>query len=102
MGDVGNLAEPEQRRILEATLGNITSGTQGVADRLRNLSAFSKRMIVGRLENFKTGFEQGGDALMQELSEATTGPATTGTNPTGLAVGGTFQGETITNIRRIR
>lgn len=53
MGDVGNLAEGEQRRVIDATLGNFTSGTKGAAQRIRNLAEQSQGIVQSKLEGYK-------------------------------------------------
>lgn len=98
MGDVGNLAEQEQRRIIEATIGNLTSGTGGVATRLRELAGTADMLTAGRLAAYKSAFESGGDSL--------TGSPTPNPVPTPISqapqIGSVFNGERITNVRQIR
>lgn len=53
MGDVGNLNEGEQQRVIDATLGNFTSGTEGAAQRIKNLADQSQGIVQSKLEGFK-------------------------------------------------
>lgn len=73
MGDVGNLGQQEQQRIIEATIGNITSGSQGAATRLKNLANTAKNLSKSRLETLRTAITEGGDALLADLNKPNEG-----------------------------
>lgn len=67
-GEVGNLAEQEQARALAATLGNITSGTEGVAERLQQVAELQASLAKKQAESFKKGFTEGGDTMLNRLN----------------------------------
>lgn len=66
-GDVGNIAEQEQKRIESALAGNATSSPYDMARRVDNLVQRVRDNVVSTLQSHKTGITQGGDALMSRL-----------------------------------
>lgn len=69
-GEVGNLAEQEQARALGATLGNWTSGTEGIADRLDQVADLQRRLTEKQVRAAQKGYAKGGlDNLLQDLSQ---------------------------------
>lgn len=74
LGEVGNLAQEEQERLIRATLGGPLSGTQSIAARLRQLADFAENKIATSLEANKIAAEQGGEALLQTLKAGGTTP----------------------------
>lgn len=67
LGEVGNLAQEEQQRLITATLGGPLSGSQSIAARLRQLADFAENKITASLEAHKTAATLGGGALLEQL-----------------------------------
>jgi hypothetical protein len=66
LGDVGNIAQPEQKNIRDATLGNITSKPADAAVRIRDLAQTIRELSASKLNLQKTALTQGGDALLEQ------------------------------------
>lgn len=64
LGESGNLSEGDQKRILEATLGSWTSGSQSVANRLTQLADMIDMMIGTQAEQYIAAGEEGLRALI--------------------------------------
>lgn len=79
LGEVGNLAQQEQERIISSTLGNFTSNPENIADRLRALAKNGLDIGASRLESFKTGNTEGGDALLNSLKSEIVTPSSAAT-----------------------
>jgi len=75
LGEVGNLAEGEQQRLIDATLGSIISGPQAIATRLRLLADEAENVINLKVGGYKAAYETGGEAL---LPNAVSVPGVTG------------------------
>lgn len=70
MGQKGNLAEQEQVRQLQATLGSIISGTGSIAARMKQVANAARNITVGEMESARTSITKGGDVLLQELKQS--------------------------------
>jgi hypothetical protein len=66
LGESGNLSEGDQKRILEATLGSWTSGSQSVANRLTQLADMIDIMIGTQAEQYLAASEGGITALFKK------------------------------------
>ena len=66
MGEVGNLAQPEQERLINATLGSIISGPKAIAARLRQLADTAEGIINSKTTAYKAAFETGGEAMLPD------------------------------------
>jgi hypothetical protein len=66
LGDVGNIAQPEQKNIRDATLGNFTSKPADAAVRIRDLAQTIRELAASKLNLQKTALTQGGDALLEQ------------------------------------
>lgn len=69
LGEVGNLAQEEQARLIRATLGGPTSGTESIAKRLEDLADTAESKITTSLEAYKTTSQYGGEGLLQQLKQ---------------------------------
>lgn len=69
LGEVGNLAQEEQARLISATLGGPTSGTESIARRLDDLADTAESKITTSLEAYKTTSQYGGEGLLQQLKQ---------------------------------
>lgn len=67
LGEVGNLAQEEQNRLIEVTLGGLTSGSQSIAKRLEQLDATAKSIVQQQMKAYQTVSQGGGDLLMQQF-----------------------------------
>lgn len=74
LGEVGNLAQEEQERLIRATLGGSLSGSESIAARLNQLANFAENKIAKSLEAHKIAVEQGGAALLEKLQNGEVQP----------------------------
>lgn len=68
LGEVGNLAQQEQERLIEATLGSSLSGSESIAKRLEQLAATSESAVRNQMETYNAATEGGGNAILGLLS----------------------------------
>jgi hypothetical protein len=83
MGEVGNLAQNEQDRVISATLGNITSEPKDIAGRVRELARLNQNLVLTKAKDWKIGIGgAGGDAIISDLSALAAKPlVATGPTP---------------------
>lgn len=72
LGEVGNLAESEQQRLIDATLGSKISGPKAIAARLRLLADEAENIINLKVGGYKAAYESGGEALLPGAPEDAT------------------------------
>jgi len=77
LGDTGNLSIQEQENVKNATLGGRLSGSESIAARLEQLADMAESKTIASLEQFKTGYTQGGDVLLQQIKSGMPAPETT-------------------------
>lgn len=73
MGEVGNLAQPEQERLINATLGSVLSGPKSIAARLRQLADTAEGIIDSKTTAYKAAFETGGESMLPKQIAPQTG-----------------------------
>lgn len=69
LGEVGNLNEGEQQRIIKATLGNVTSHPHNIGKRLDALSELANKIMATKLETYKEGLSGSSEALLASFYE---------------------------------
>jgi len=67
LGEVGNLAQQEQDRLIKSTLGDWRSGTGTIAKRLDQLADSASNIIEKKLSSYQTAAKYGIEGLKQEL-----------------------------------
>lgn len=85
MGEVGNLAQPEQERLIKSTLGDLRSGTQSIAKRLNQLANSANNIIENKLKTYEIASKYGIAGVLADLQttkNTATTPLTTDTAPT--------------------
>lgn len=75
LGDTGNLSQQEQENVKKATLGGRLSGSESIAARLEQLADMAESKTIASLEQFKTGYTQGGDVLLEQIKAGQGAPA---------------------------
>lgn len=85
LGDTGNLSQQEQENVKNATLGGRLSGSESIAARLEQLADMAESKTIASLEQYKTGYTQGGDVLLQQIKSGVPTAATAQT-PTAKPV----------------
>jgi hypothetical protein len=103
MGEVGNLAQNEQERVISATLGNITSSPKDIAGRLRELARLNQDLVLNKMKDWKAGLTQGGDTVLNDLATLQAKPISAPTPaPSVPTVGETFNGQKVISVRKIK
>lgn len=110
-GEVGNLAEQEQARALNATLGNWTSGSVGAAERVNEAANLYRRLALKQAEMAKKAYSDGGNGLISGLNKPLTLDEASGSPspnpaptppPSGLPeIGAEFNGGKVLSIKRV-
>jgi len=101
MGEVGNLAQQEQQRVLDSTLGSMFSGTESTSKRLNNLLNQFENISKTAATNFKQAYEKGGDILLESRPSETISTApVTGQNLNIQALMNKYPGVTITEVTK--
>jgi len=67
LGEVGNLAQEEQQRLIDSTLGSELSGSQSIAARLEQLEKTAKDVVTKQMQAYQTVSASGADALLQQI-----------------------------------
>lgn len=67
LGEVGNLAQQEQDRLIKATMGSSLSGSNSIAARLDQLDQTAKSITIEQLGAYKTISQGGGEALLENF-----------------------------------
>lgn len=67
LGDTGNLAQEEQQRVLDATLGSVLSGSESIASRLDQLADLVQTKVGSQMKSYKLAAEQGPEALLAQI-----------------------------------
>ena len=80
MGEVGNLAQQEQDRLIKSTLGDWRSGTETIAKRLEQLANSASNIVENKLSSYQTAAKYGIEGLKQELQATRKQPEPVPTN----------------------
>lgn len=73
-GEVGNLAQGEQERLIKATLGGRLSGTESVAKRLEALADIGTNIITNQLQTYQKAAESGLAGVLSDIQQTKTSP----------------------------
>lgn len=76
MGEVGNLAQAEQERLIKSTLGDWRSGTESIANRLNQLANSANNIIENKLKTYEIASKYGIAGVLADL-QTTKNTATT-------------------------